>query len=72
MEMERTCNLSKAAKKDIQYAREKEGSQFIEYGLIIAAVSSALVIALQIASENAGFGYLIARLTSCLARATCA
>ncbi len=70
--MERTCSLSRTAKKDnAKFAGEKEGSQFIEYGLIIAVVSTALVIALHIADANAGFSSLIGRVIACLAKATC-
>jgi pilus assembly protein Flp/PilA len=49
-----------------------EGAQVVEYALIIAVVSIALVIALQqLASNGTVFGAFIARVTACLTTATC-
>ncbi len=71
--MERICCLDKAARKNaVNFAREKEGAQYLEYGLIITLVSAALVVALQILGGSNVFGVVIARVTSCLTASTCA
>jgi pilus assembly protein Flp/PilA len=54
------------------FAREEEGAQVVEYALIIAVVSIALVIALQALTANGGgFATFIARVTTCLTTAAC-
>ena len=54
------------------FCRDEEGAQIVEYGLIIAVVSIALVIALSaIAGGTGPFGDFIARVTTCLTKATC-
>jgi pilus assembly protein Flp/PilA len=58
----------------VDFGRDEEGAQIVEYGLIIAVVSIALVIALSaIAATGTGgpFGLFIARVTSCLTTAVC-
>jgi len=56
----------------IVFGRDEEGAQIVEYGLIIAVVSIALVIALaQIAGGGGPFGAFIARVTACLTTAVC-
>ena len=56
----------------IDFGRDEEGAQIVEYGLIIAVVSIALVIALSaIAGGGGPFGAFIARVTSCLTTAVC-
>ena len=69
-------NMSKllAAVKNgaVNFGRDEEGAQIVEYGLIIAVVSIALVIALSaIAGGGGPFGAFIARVTRCLTTATC-
>ena len=58
----------------VGFLRDEEGAQIVEYGLIIAVVSIALVIALQ-ALANGGatgpFGAFVTRVTNCLTTATC-
>jgi len=55
-----------------KFGRDEEGAQIVEYGLIIAVVSIALVIALSaIAGGGGPFGAFIARVTSCLTTAVC-
>ena len=50
-----------------RFARDEEGAQVVEYALIIAVVSIALVIALsQIAAGSGPFTTFIARVTTCL------
>lgn len=52
------------------FAREEDGAQVVEYALIIAVVSIALVIALSsIAGTN--FADFISRVDACLTTATC-
>jgi pilus assembly protein Flp/PilA len=55
-----------------KFLRDEEGAQVVEYALIIAVVSIALVIALsQIAAGGGPFGTFITRVTTCLTTATC-
>ena len=56
----------------VDFGRDEEGAQIVEYGLIIAVVSIALVIALSaIAGGGGPFGTFIARVTRCLTTPTC-
>jgi pilus assembly protein Flp/PilA len=56
----------------VDFSRDEEGAQIVEYGLIIAVVSIALVIALAaIAGGGGPFGAFVARVTSCLTTAVC-
>jgi pilus assembly protein Flp/PilA len=52
------------------FAIEEDGAQVIEYALIIAVVSIALVIALQ-GVTNGNFSSFIARVNQCLTTSTC-
>lgn len=57
-----------------KFLRDEEGAQIVEYGLIIAVVSIALVIALaKLAADGDGgpFGAFVARVTTCLTTGTC-
>lgn len=65
--------LMKAANAMLaSFARDEEGAQVVEYALIIAVVSIALVIALQaLTSNGGGFSQFITRVTNCLTTATC-
>ena len=51
-------------------AKDEEGSQVVEYALIIAVVSIALVVALQ-AITGTTFSGFIDRVNKCLTTATC-
>ncbi len=54
------------------FLREEDGAQVIEYALIIAVVSIALVIALSALTANGGgFTTFIGRVTNCLTTSTC-
>lgn len=54
------------------FAVEDDGAQVVEYALIIAVVSIALVIALAaLTSNGGGFTTFIGRVTNCLTTATC-
>jgi pilus assembly protein Flp/PilA len=49
------------------FLRDEEGAQVVEYALIIAVVSIALVVALQaLTADGGGFSAFITRVTSCL------
>jgi pilus assembly protein Flp/PilA len=52
------------------FGSEEEGAQVIEYALIIAVVSIALVVALQGLTQS-NFGTFINRVGNCLTTATC-
>ncbi|MDP2254498.1 MAG: Flp family type IVb pilin [Polaromonas sp.] len=52
------------------FAKDEEGAQVVEYALIIAVVSIALVIALQ-ALGGGAFATFIARVDACLTGPTC-
>ena len=54
----------------VKLARDEEGAQVVEYALIIAVVSIALVLALQ-SLGGGSFATFIGRVTSCLTTATC-
>jgi pilus assembly protein Flp/PilA len=54
------------------FLREEDGAQVVEYALIIAVVSIALVIALHALTANGGgFSTFIGRVTNCLPTSTC-
>ena len=56
----------------VRFGRDEEGAQIVEYALIIAVVSIALVIALQaIAAGGGPFSTFITRVTTCLTTANC-
>ena len=53
------------------FAKDEEGAQVVEYALIIAVVSIALVLALKgLTDAGGGFALFIARVKVCLT-ATC-
>lgn len=52
------------------FVRDEDGSQVIEYALIIAVVSIALVIALS-ALTGTNFSGFITRVANCLSGAAC-
>jgi pilus assembly protein Flp/PilA len=55
-----------------RFADEEDGAQVVEYALIIAVVSIALVVALHALTNNGGgFAQFITRVTNCLTTATC-
>ena len=55
-----------------QFVRDEEGAQVVEYALIIAVVSIALVVALQALVTDASFSGFIGRIKTCLtAGSTC-
>ena len=49
------------------FAEEEDGAQVVEYALIIAVVSIALVLALKaLTADGGGFGLFVARVGRCL------
>lgn len=50
----------------VDFAREEEGAQVVEYALIIALVSIALAIGLATIAGSAPFDALKTRITNCL------
>ena len=56
----------------LSFVRDEEGAQVVEYALIIAVVSIALVIALKALTEDGGgFSDFIDRVSTCLTTSTC-
>ncbi len=54
------------------FSREEDGAQVVEYALIIAVVSIALVVALSALTDaGGGFATFITRVTTCLTTANC-
>lgn len=59
--------LSKMNSSIRSFAKEEDGAQVVEYALIIAVVSIALVVALQALTDDGGsFTQFITRVTDCL------
>ena len=54
-----------------KFLKEDEGAQVIEYALIIAVISIALVVALQPIFNNGSFATFIANVGTCLTTAVC-
>ena len=56
----------------VNFARDEEGAQVVEYALIIAVVSIALVVALKaLTGTTGGFSVFITHVTNCLTTTTC-
>jgi pilus assembly protein Flp/PilA len=53
------------------FAKDEEGAQVVEYALIIAVVSIALVIALKALTTGTSFSGFITRVSNCLTTTTC-
>ena len=73
--MEQIKALTKAVRNRVtSFARDEEGAQIVEYGLIIAVVSIALVLALATIAQSGTsgpFGKFITRVTNCLTTSAC-
>jgi len=54
-----------------QFLQEDDGAQVVEYALIIAVISIALVVALQALTTGNSFSSFITRVVNCLTTATC-
>ncbi len=56
----------------VNFARDEEGAQVVEYALIIAVVSIGLVVALRaLGGTTSPFSTFITRVTNCLTSTTC-
>ena len=55
----------------VEFARDEEGAQVVEYALIIAVVSIAIVAALRAVVIDGNFTHFIARITTCLTGKEC-
>ena len=56
----------------VNFARDEEGAQVVEYALIIAVVSITLVLALKLlAGPSSPFTSFIASVNRCLTGGTC-
>ncbi len=66
-------NFLKAIGQSTQgFLREEEGAQVVEYALIIAVVSIALIVALKgLTANNGGFTTFITHVTNCLSGTSC-
>jgi pilus assembly protein Flp/PilA len=54
------------------FLKDESGAQVVEYALIIAVVSIALVLALQaLTANNGGFTNFVDRVGKCLTLTTC-
>ena len=55
------------------FVKDEEGAQVVEYALIIAVISIALVVALRALTTEAGSGFttFITRVKTCLTTTTC-
>jgi pilus assembly protein Flp/PilA len=53
------------------FLADDSGAQVVEYALIIAIISIALVLALQPLSITTSFGSLVARIAVCLGGSSC-
>ncbi len=62
--------MQKGAQALKRLARDEEGAQVVEYALIIAVVSIALVLAIK-GLTNGNFADFVARVDACLTTATC-
>jgi len=65
--------MNQLVKSIRSFVQEEDGAQVVEYALIIAVVSIALVVALSALTSNGGsFSSFITRVTTCLTgSATC-
>jgi len=59
-------NITATKEMLASFAREEDGSQVIEYALIIAVVSISLVVALRALTTGTTFSSFITRVSNCL------
>jgi len=53
------------------FLQDESGAQVVEYALIIAVVSIALIVALQSITSNGGFSTFLTHVTNCLSGTSC-
>jgi pilus assembly protein Flp/PilA len=63
--------MDKLLQATLSFIKDDDGSQVIEYALIIAVVSIALVVALNALTTGTTFTTFITRVNACLTTATC-
>lgn len=54
-----------------RFLRDPHGAQVVEYALVIAVISIALVVALQAPAIASSFASFIGRVATCLAGGAC-
>ena len=54
-----------------EFFNEEDGAQVVEYALIIAVISVALVLALDALTVGGSFANFIGRVSTCLTAAPC-
>jgi len=64
--------MNQLVKSIRSFVQEEDGAQVVEYALIIAVISIALVLALQPLFTTGTFTTFIQRVTDCLTGNTCA
>ena len=71
-ELNMTKLFGKLRNGALDFARDEEGAQIVEYALIIAVVSIALIVALKALTNNGGgFSTFITHVTNCLSGTSC-
>lgn len=70
MEVQKMKSLKNAVAR---FVREEDGAQVVEYGLIVAVVSLALIIALATLTDAEGgpFDAMVTRVGTCLSSGVC-
>jgi len=53
------------------FLRDEEGAQIIEYALVVAVISIAIILAMKSSLTNNMFNGWLARVQSCLTSTTC-
>jgi len=53
------------------FLQDESGAQVVEYALIIAVVSIALIVALKDLTSNGGLSTFITHVTNCLSGTSC-
>lgn len=71
--MEQISTLLKVVKDGaIDFVNDEEGAQIVEYALIIAVVSIALIVLMASLVNGGAMSTWIGRVTTCLTGGTCA
>ena len=63
--------MMKVLKSIRSFATDEDGSQVLEYALIIAVLSVALILILKPLADAGYFGAFLTRLGDCLTTSTC-
>ncbi len=66
-----TALMTSVKKGAVDFARDEEGAQIVEYGLIIAVISVALIVALEtLTGPGNPFNTFVTRVATCLTSTT--